>query len=132
MPSLAMFSGRRQCFCLRYSFSHCFLVFVVLQTMSLICKKSSHPAWCLANTLSIILRAFQGIGASGIYAMILAIAPSLVPISKYAKYMGVMSTVFITASVLGPILGGVISQHSTWRWVFLLKYAQHLGSLEAC
>ncbi|KAG5756552.1 hypothetical protein H9Q72_008483 [Fusarium xylarioides] len=41
---------------------------------------------------------------------------------KYAKYMGVMSTVFITASVLGPILGGVISQHSTWRWVFLLKY----------
>ncbi|KAF4957020.1 hypothetical protein FGADI_3434 [Fusarium gaditjirri] len=70
----------------------------------------------------IILRAFQGIGASGIYAMILAIAPSLVPIRKYAKYMGVMSTVFITASVLGPILGGVISQHSTWRWVFLLKY----------
>ncbi|VZI03292.1 unnamed protein product [Fusarium fujikuroi] len=69
----------------------------------------------------IILRAFQGIGASGIYAMILAIAPSLVPISKYAKYMGVMSTVFITASVLGPILGGVISQHSTWRWVFLLN-----------
>ncbi|KAM0082099.1 hypothetical protein ACKRZS_005710 [Fusarium odoratissimum] len=70
---------------------------------------------------AIILRAFQGIGASGIYAMILAIAPSLVPISKYAKYMGVMSTVFITASVLGPILGGVISQHSTWRWVFLLN-----------
>ncbi|KAF5646232.1 major facilitator superfamily transporter [Fusarium sp. NRRL 52700] len=75
-----------------------------------------------ALSAAIILRAFQGIGASGIYAMILAIAPSLVPISKYAKYMGVMSTVFITASVLGPILGGVISQHSTWRWVFLLKY----------
>jgi hypothetical protein len=54
--------------------------------------------------------------------MILAIAPSLVPIGQYAKYMGIMSTVFITASVLGPILGGVISQHSTWRWVFLLKY----------
>ncbi|KAH7233543.1 major facilitator superfamily domain-containing protein [Fusarium tricinctum] len=69
----------------------------------------------------IILRAFQGIGASGIYAMILAIAPSLVPIGQYAKYMGIMSTVFIAASVLGPILGGVISQHSTWRWVFLLN-----------
>ncbi|KAF4454427.1 hypothetical protein F53441_3054 [Fusarium austroafricanum] len=69
----------------------------------------------------IILRAFQGIGASGIYAMILAIAPSLVPISKYGKYMAILSTVFITASVLGPVLGGVISQHSTWRWVFLLN-----------
>ncbi|OBS24590.1 hypothetical protein FPOA_05132 [Fusarium poae] len=69
----------------------------------------------------IILRAFQGIGASGIYSMILAIAPVLVPIDKYAKYMGIVSTVFVTASVLGPILGGVISQHSTWRWVFLLN-----------
>ncbi|KAJ4117611.1 hypothetical protein NW768_010978 [Fusarium equiseti] len=69
----------------------------------------------------IILRAFQGIGASGIYSMILAIAPVLVPIDKYAKYMGIVSTVFVTASVLGPVLGGVISQHSTWRWVFLLN-----------
>ncbi|RFN45608.1 hypothetical protein FIE12Z_10162 [Fusarium flagelliforme] len=69
----------------------------------------------------IILRAFQGIGASGIYSMILAIAPVLVPMEKYAKYMGIVSTVFVTASVLGPILGGVISQHSTWRWVFLLN-----------
>ncbi|KAM0244508.1 hypothetical protein ACHAP5_006189 [Fusarium lateritium] len=63
----------------------------------------------------IILRAFQGIGASGIYAMILAVAPSLVPIGQYAKYMGIMSTIFITASVLSPVLRGVISQHSTWR-----------------
>ncbi|KAJ4264444.1 hypothetical protein NW762_005644 [Fusarium torreyae] len=69
----------------------------------------------------IILRAFQGIGASGIYAMILALALRLVPLRKYAKYMGIISTVFITASVLGPILGGIISQHSTWRWVFLLN-----------
>ncbi|KAF4968689.1 hypothetical protein FSARC_3975 [Fusarium sarcochroum] len=69
----------------------------------------------------IILRAFQGIGASGIYSMILALAPGLIPLRKYPRYMGIISTVFITASVLGPILGGVISQHSTWRWVFLLN-----------
>ncbi|KAF4469185.1 MFS-type transporter [Fusarium albosuccineum] len=69
----------------------------------------------------IVLRAFQGIGASGIYAMILAIAPGLIPLRKYGKYMAIMSTVFIVASVLGPVLGGVISQHSSWRWVFLLN-----------
>jgi hypothetical protein len=32
--------------------------------------------------------------------------------------------VFILSSVLGPVLGGVINghDHSSWRWVFLLKY----------
>lgn len=70
---------------------------------------------------SIILRAFQGLGASGIYSMIIVIAPELVPPGKFAKYMAIVSTVFIVASVLGPVLGGVINSHSTWRWVFLLK-----------
>ena len=69
----------------------------------------------------IILRAFQGMGASGIYSMVLVIAPSLVPREKFGKYMGIVSSVFAIASVLGPILGGAITTHSTWRWVFLLK-----------
>lgn len=68
-----------------------------------------------------ILRAFQGMGASGIYSMVLAIAPTLVPRENFGKYMGIVSSVFAIASVLGPILGGVITTHSTWRWVFLLK-----------
>ncbi|ROW03115.1 hypothetical protein VMCG_05822 [Cytospora schulzeri] len=70
----------------------------------------------------IILRAFQGVGASGIYSMIIVIAPELVPPGRFAKYMAIVSTVFIIASVLGPVLGGVINSHSTWRWVFLLKW----------
>ncbi|KIL87403.1 hypothetical protein FAVG1_09109 [Fusarium avenaceum] len=58
---------------------------------------------------------------SGLCGAANSIVDLLVPIGQYAKYMGIMSTVFIAASVLGPILGGVISQHSTWRWVFLLN-----------
>ncbi|KND87579.1 putative MFS-type transporter YusP [Tolypocladium ophioglossoides CBS 100239] len=69
----------------------------------------------------IIFRAFQGLGASGIYAMVMVIAPSLVPPAKYGKYMAIVSTVFIVASVLGPVLGGVINTRSSWRWVFLLN-----------
>ncbi|KZF22095.1 drug resistance transporter EmrB/QacA subfamily [Xylona heveae TC161] len=79
----------------------------------------------------IIFRAFQGIGASGIYSMTMVIAPGLVPIEKYAKYMGIVSTVFIAASVLGPILGGVINTSSSWRWVFLLNVPGGLISLVA-
>jgi predicted MFS family arabinose efflux permease len=61
-------------------------------------------------------------GASGIYSMTLTIAPSLVPKDEFGKYIAIISTVFALASVLGPVLGGVISNHgSSWRWVFFLK-----------
>ena len=60
------------------------------------------------NSKRTILRAFQGTGATGIYSMVLAVAPTLVPREKFGKYMGIVSSVFAIASVLGPILGGVI------------------------
>src|SRR5947209_2508057 len=68
-------------------------------------------------------------GASGIYSLIMVIATNLVPRANYAKYMAIMSTVFAVASVVGPILGGAISTHSTWRWVFLLKCAKMLRAV---
>ncbi|OAT05056.1 MFS multidrug transporter [Blastomyces gilchristii SLH14081] len=69
----------------------------------------------------IIFRAFQGMGASGIYSMILAIAPTLVPQEKFGKYLAVIASVFAIASILVPILGGIIGTNSAWRWIFLLK-----------
>jgi MFS family permease len=60
-------------------------------------------------------------GASGIYSMVLVIAPTLVPKTEYGKLIGVISSVYALGSVLGPILGGVIATNTTWRWVFLLK-----------
>ncbi|KAL8667019.1 MAG: hypothetical protein Q9202_000941 [Teloschistes flavicans] len=69
----------------------------------------------------IIARAFQGVGGSGVYSMVMVIAPEMVPFDKIGKYMAIISSVFALASILGPLLGGAISQHSTWRWVFLLN-----------
>ncbi|KAI1849686.1 hypothetical protein JX266_004635 [Neoarthrinium moseri] len=81
----------------------------------------------------IISRAFQGMGASGIYAMIMVIAPGLVPPEKFGKLMSLVSTVFILASLLGPILGGVINdkKDQSWRWVFLLNIPGGVLSLIA-
>lgn len=79
--------------------------------------------FCLINIEleSIILRAFQGAGASGIYSMVLVIAPTLISRENSGKYIGIISSVFAIVSVLGPILGGAITTNSNWRWVFLLK-----------
>lgn len=60
-------------------------------------------------------------GASGIYSMTIVIAPTLVPKAEFGKYIAIISTVFALASILGPILGGVVSANGSWRWVFFLK-----------
>jgi MFS family permease len=78
----------------------------------------------------IVLRAFQGIGGSGIYSMVGVIVTIVVPPAKYGKYMAILSSVFAIASVLGPLLGGAINERSSWRWVFLLKYASIILSFK--
>ncbi|KAI5457173.1 drug resistance transporter EmrB/QacA subfamily [Mariannaea sp. PMI_226] len=89
------------------------LIFIIF---SLLCGGST-------NILELIVfRAFQGMGASGIYSMTLTIAPALVPKQEFGKYIAIISTVFALASVLGPVLGGIISNHgNNWRWVFFLN-----------
>ncbi|RBA11052.1 hypothetical protein FPRO05_04225 [Fusarium proliferatum] len=66
----------------------------------------------------IVFRAFQGMGGSGIYSLSTIMVPLMVPPDKYATYISIMSSTFILSSVLGPILGGAITDHTTWRWVF--------------
>ncbi len=45
----------------------------------------------------------------------------LIPKDKYPKYGSIVSADIALATVLGPLLGGVIVDSTTWRWVFLLK-----------
>ncbi|KAB5513119.1 drug resistance transporter EmrB/QacA subfamily [Coniochaeta sp. 2T2.1] len=79
----------------------------------------------ISNLLQLIIfRAFQGMGASGIYAMVTVMNPEMVPSSQWGTYVAITSVVFVLSSVLGPVLGGVINSghdHSSWRWVFLLN-----------
>lgn len=69
----------------------------------------------------IVFRAFQGMGGSGIYSVTFVVMAKTVPVEKVGLYSGVLSSVFAIASLLGPILGGVITDHTTWRWIFWLK-----------
>jgi EmrB/QacA subfamily drug resistance transporter len=72
-------------------------------------------------------RAFQGLGAGGLFSLALTIIGDIVPPRQRAKYQGYFLAVFGTSSVLGPVLGGLLSGQSTilgitgWRWVFLVN-----------
>ncbi|KAH8695764.1 major facilitator superfamily transporter [Phaeosphaeriaceae sp. PMI808] len=71
--------------------------------------------------LLIIFRAFQGAGGSGIYALSTIMVPLMVPPDKFATYIAIVTSVFAFSSVLGPLLGGAITDNTTWRWVFFLN-----------
>jgi MFS family permease len=75
----------------------------------------------LIDIYRIVFRAFQGIGGAGNYALCSVILLELVPSHKYAKYTNSISVVNSISLLLGAILGGAISERTTWQWVFLLK-----------
>ncbi|WP_214369281.1 MFS transporter [Pseudonocardia sp. H11422] len=72
-------------------------------------------------------RAVQGLGAGGLFALALTILGDIVPPRERARYQGYILAVFGTSSVLGPVIGGVLSGQEEiwgldgWRWIFLVN-----------
>ncbi|KAI0190606.1 MFS multidrug transporter-like protein [Astrocystis sublimbata] len=72
-------------------------------------------------TMLIVFRAIQGLGGAGCFSISMVVFFELIPKHKYAKYGSIISADIALATLLGPIVGGVIVDHTTWRWVFLLN-----------
>ena len=80
-------------------------------------------------------RAVQGLGAGGLFTLVLAIIGDIVSPRERAKYQGYFLAVFGTASVLGPVIGGFFAGQETilgidgWRWVFLVNVPIGIAAL---
>jgi EmrB/QacA subfamily drug resistance transporter len=66
----------------------------------------------------VLFRALQGLGAGGLIVVAMAVIADLVEPRQRAKYMGLIGGVFAVASVAGPLVGGLLVDHASWRWVF--------------
>ena len=81
------------------------------------------------------LRAVQGLGAGGLFTLVLAIIGDIVSPRERAKYTGYFMAVFATSSVLGPVAGGLFAGQSSifgitgWRWVFLVNVPIGIAAL---
>ncbi|KAI1131717.1 MFS multidrug transporter-like protein [Nemania abortiva] len=69
----------------------------------------------------IIFRAFQGLGGGGCYSLATIIATDLVPAAQYAAATARLSICVSLGLLLGPVIGGVISANTTWRWIFIIN-----------
>jgi EmrB/QacA subfamily drug resistance transporter len=72
-------------------------------------------------TQLIVLRLVQGAAAGGLMALAMAAVGDLVSPRERGRYQGYIAATFAVATIVGPLLGGVLVESATWRWVFLVN-----------
>ena len=72
-------------------------------------------------TQLIVLRALQGLGGGGLMVVTMAAIADVIPPAERGRYQGLFGGVFGLATVVGPLLGGFIVEHLSWRWIFYIN-----------
>ena len=91
------------------------LAIVVFMAGSVLCGAATHM------NLLIAARILQGVGAGGIFTLTMTIMGDVMSPRERGKYQGYMMSVYATATVLGPLVGGLLVDHAHWRWIFYMN-----------
>jgi EmrB/QacA subfamily drug resistance transporter len=84
----------------------------VFTVTTALCGVAPSPTWLVA------LRVVQGIGGSMVFGTSVAIVTSVIPAHERGRALGITTAAVYTGLSLGPVLGGLLTQHFGWRSVF--------------
>ena len=95
---------------------------IVLQTAIAIFLLGSALCGVAQNMEQLIaLRALQGVGGGGLMVVTMAAIGDVISPAQRGKYQGMFGGVFGLATVVGPLLGGFLVEHLSWRWIFYIN-----------
>jgi EmrB/QacA subfamily drug resistance transporter len=80
-------------------------------------------------TQLIVLRAIQGAGAGGLMTLAMAAVGDLVAPRERGRYQGYIAATFAVATIVGPLIGGLLVEHASWRWVFYVNLPLGVAAL---
>ena len=69
----------------------------------------------------ILFRGLQGIGAGALFPISLAVIGDLFTPAERGKYQGLFGAVFGLSSIIGPLLGGWLTDYVSWHWIFFVN-----------
>ena len=69
----------------------------------------------------IVFRGIQGIGAGAVLPMSMTIIGDLYSVRERGRIQGYISGVWGMAAIVGPPVGGILSQYASWRWIFYIN-----------
>src|SRR5256714_464844 len=99
-----------------YGRKRLFMVAIVLFLVgSALCGASQ------SMTELIVFRALQGLGAGGLIPLTFAVVGDLFSPRERGRYQGLTGAVWALAAVAGPLLGGVLTDSVSWRWIFYIN-----------
>jgi MFS transporter, DHA2 family, multidrug resistance protein len=88
---------------------------VLFASASLLCAVAP------TGTVIICFRVLQGAGGGVIPALTQAVVHDLYPRERHARILAIWGAVAMAGPILGPVLGGTITDFLSWRWVFLIN-----------